>query len=220
MIDPHALAVLEMVEAASLMARRREVGELGLELADNGAQPLDIGFQHVPFEEQQRQILLGEIDNLVHFDTNSLTRGILHENRKMIQRDAALRSRLRSQCVDLAKRVAGFEQNVSVEQLATLLVDQLAALGDRRLGSSLAAGEAVGTDENALLAALADAARDRPGELILAVFQIGLGGDQEALVLDLLGHRRLAVAARLSPTEQILQERQRGCSPGTDPTSL
>ena len=70
----------------------------------HGAQPLDIGLQHVPFKEQERQILLREIDNLVHFDTNLLTAGILHENRKMIQGHAARRSRLCRQCVDLAKQ--------------------------------------------------------------------------------------------------------------------
>src|SRR5262245_26473324 len=74
MVDPHALALLEMVEAASLMAGRGQAGEPGFEIDDNGAQPLDIGFQHVPFQEQKRQVLLREIDNLVHCYTNSLTR--------------------------------------------------------------------------------------------------------------------------------------------------
>jgi hypothetical protein len=74
MVDAHALALLEMVEAASLpVAERGEARELRFEFGDDGAQPLDIGFQHVPFEEQERQILLPEIDNLVHFDTNALT---------------------------------------------------------------------------------------------------------------------------------------------------
>src|SRR5262245_25663078 len=114
----------------------------------------------------------------------------------------------------------GFEQNVSAkecnwsaEEPIALLVDQLAALGDRRLGGGLAAGEAVGADEGVLLAALAGRARDRSGELILAALQIGLGSDEEALVLDLL-RRRFLVAARISPAEQGFQERQRGCSMG------
>src|SRR5262245_37898750 len=82
-----------------------------------------------------------------------------------------------------------FEQNVSTEQLVALLVDQLAALGDRRVGGGLAAGEAVGADEGVLLAALAGRSRDRSGELILTALQIGLGSDEEALVLDLLRRR-------------------------------
>ena len=104
MVDPHALAVFEMIVAATKLARRRQARELGFELGDDGAQPLDIGPQHVPFEEQLRQVLLRQIDNLVHFDTNSLTREKLHEKGRTIQRDAASRSRLAGECVDLAKR--------------------------------------------------------------------------------------------------------------------
>lgn len=104
MIDPHPFHLLALVVAAPLvMARQGKARELLFELRDNGIQTVDIGLQDVPFEEQERQILLLQIDNLVHFDTNALTRRILHENGKMIQGRGRRESRFSGRCAHLAR---------------------------------------------------------------------------------------------------------------------
>ena len=73
MVDPHPLDLLAVVVAALLTERQGQAGELLFQLGDHAAQTIDIALQNVPFEQQERQILLLEIDNLVHFDTNTLT---------------------------------------------------------------------------------------------------------------------------------------------------
>src|SRR5262245_34317304 len=103
--------------------------------------------------------------------------------------------------------IEGPDSRVSAEEPLALFVDELASLGDRGLYRGLLAGEAVGADEGMLLATFAARPRDRSCELVLAVFKERPGGDQVALVLDLLGCGGGIAVTRLSPAEQAFQER-------------
>src|SRR5215218_8749745 len=94
----------------------------------------------------------------------------------------------------------------SIENALALFVDDLTALGERYLDRIVEPGKAVGADEFVLLDHAADLLRDRAGSLVLPVALIGRGANDEALVLDLLGHGgRLRLAA--ATAEQTLQER-------------
>src|SRR5258707_3846870 len=101
-----------------------------------------------------------------------------------------------------------FPNGPSTKHPLALLVDDLAALGEREFHRVVERGKTVGADELVLLALAADLLLDRARGLILALALVGRGVNHEAVVFDRLRRRRRSARlGRTAPAEQLFPKR-------------